>query len=180
MPQKDGHESRNIKDADKVLQAAYPKILEYYEAKNPGLTLNLSCVYRTPERQFDLYRQGRSNHGTLDHPNWKVTEPTKIVTNCDGYDKVSKHNAYPSKALDFFVVDKKTKKALWLKEFYKDIGVIAKKLGLIWGGDWAMDDYPHVEIGKDSFGALSSKHIHGFLPTRLQETQEPDDADPIV
>jgi hypothetical protein len=171
MPQ-DFYESRNIKEAVKALQDAYPEIVGYYERKNPGLTLNLSCVYRTPERQFELFKQGRSNKGTLAQPDWQVIEPAKIVTNCDGFIKISKHNEYPSKALDFFVVDNKTKKAIWIREFYKDIGPIAKTCGLVWGGDWAMDDYPHVEIGKNTYGSNSSKHIHGFVPPRLPTLED--------
>lgn len=168
----DFYESRNIIHAVDALKTAHNEIVGYYERKNPGLSLNLSCVYRTPERQFELFKQGRSNKGTLSQPDWQVANPSKIVTNCDGLIKISKHNLYPSQALDYFVIDLKTKKAIWIREFYKDIGPIAKTCGLIWGGDWALDDYPHVEVGKNTYGANSSKHIAGFFPPRLSKEED--------
>ena len=32
------------------------------------------------------------------------------------------------------------------EEFFKRLGVEAKRLGLIWGGDWRFKDVAHVEM----------------------------------
>jgi len=91
-----------------------------------------------PEQQA-LFEKGR-------------TAPGDIVTNCDGVNKKSKHNYFPSKAFDF-AVRLADGEITWDEHFYLDVGAhikaVAKKLGIeiIWGGDFEkFKDYPHIEL----------------------------------
>lgn len=109
--------------------------------------------YRSPERQQELYAQGR-------------TAPGAIVTQIDGVNKFGKHNQKPSMAVDIYAfVDGK---ASWHGETITYImGVIRAATSMLiqtkqithnlrWGGNWDMDgqiltdqgfdDRPHVEL----------------------------------
>ena len=132
--------SRNIKDAHPTLQARYKGALRHFKkyvwmAKR--FEIKISCVSRTFTEQAKLYAQGR-------------TEPGQIVTYCDGYQNKSKHqkdkNGY-SRAIDFFVVNKKTGKAIWKYHpatwlFIK----LCKEVGLECGYFWEMKDSFHVQM----------------------------------
>lgn len=98
--------------------------------------------YRTPEEQFELYKQGRQLQ------NGKWIKVGKTVTELDGKIKKSNHNSNPSKAIDIapYPID-------WnnIKRFEELATVVkrcAKELGIeiTWGGDWKMKDYPHYEV----------------------------------
>ena len=56
--------------------------------------IDFSVVYghRTPDEQLRLYGKGRVNGIIMDK--------AKVVTYCDGVEKPSKHNKYPSDAAD--------------------------------------------------------------------------------
>lgn len=60
------------------LKEAFPRIKEEWEKTAGGLTLRVISVLRTTEEQAALYEQGRTKSG-------------RIVTNCDGVRKKSKH-----------------------------------------------------------------------------------------
>jgi peptidoglycan L-alanyl-D-glutamate endopeptidase CwlK len=90
------------------------------------------------EEQNKLYEQGRTVSG-------------KIVTNCDGYNKKSKHNFSPSKACDIVVYVGGA--ITWDPKYYKIVAShilqCAKKLkiNITWGGSWKnFPDYPHFQI----------------------------------
>lgn len=84
---------------------------------------------RTPEQQFELYKQGKSK--------------------CDGYERESYHQT--GKALDFYAYDKgaswdEMKLAMVATAFLQ----AASQLGypLVWGGNFkSFKDFPHVELG---------------------------------
>ncbi len=111
--------------------------------------------HRSPEVQNKLYQQGR-------------TTPGKIVTHKDGFKKKSKHNHFPSMAIDIYCWPKKI---MWDEDHLCVLGGViiatAKNLkarGLIkhelrWGNDWNSDgvlvqkdpnerfiDLPHFEL----------------------------------
>ena len=99
-----------------------------------GLNLEVSTTYRSSKAQSDLYQLGR-------------TKPGKIVTNCDGYKVLSEHNIYPSRAIDTWVHLAGKNLAVWDIDAFDVLGKLAKKMGLIWGGDFEkLRDRPHVEI----------------------------------
>ncbi len=109
--------------------------------------------YRTPEYQFELYKKGRILKNGL----WVIDDKNKIVTNCDGYKKLSKHNYNPSQAIDICPYPISWKD---INRFYIFGGVVettARYMGIDirWGGDWDGDtqvndqtfnDLPHFEI----------------------------------
>ena len=100
--------------------------------------------HRSVEEQFELFRQGRSLVGGW----WKVTEPSKVVTQLDGKTKKSNHNYNPSRAIDIAPypidwknIDRFLEMAKVVKEAAKTVGV-----EITYGGDWKMRDYPHFEV----------------------------------
>ncbi len=66
------------------------------------------------------------------------------------------------RAIDSYVVSPETGRALWREkardaseyqraiELYAQYGSFAKKLGMIWGGDWSFGDFGHVQGQKKS------------------------------
>lgn len=164
--------SKDAKDLCADLQRAWPKILTFYETFNTGYTLILTATHRPPEEQFELFLRGRKASNlppgfkpikdpwTVQKPDFTIDyrpqdQPTTftkdgqrtVVTNCDGFIKKSKHNEYPSLAMDVAVKNIKTGEVLWDEDLYLPLGEIAEELGLTWGGDWkSIKDYPHFEV----------------------------------
>lgn len=87
--------------------------------------------YRSPQEQAALYFRGR-------------TTPGDIVTDAKPY--YSSHNY--GLAIDF-ALDADTQRAGlqpdWKPESYAILGEEAKRLGLVWGGDFSRPDRPHVQ-----------------------------------
>jgi peptidoglycan L-alanyl-D-glutamate endopeptidase CwlK len=133
----------------KLLIAEKPLILLFDDAiKIIDITILYS--HRTAEEQFELFKKGRrliQENLTNDPQNYKIYDKKKVVTYKDGYFKLSKHNTFPSEAIDFApypINFKDTKrihyfagiiKGIWESKFanyFPDID-------LIWGGDWDND-----------------------------------------
>lgn len=133
--------SKDLKDADEVLQIAFALLKEEFEERVTSHTLTITETHRAVERQQKLYAQGR-------------TEPGQIVTQIDGIKKKGKHNYFPSRAIDVAVVNKATGKISWDESYYKIFGgmldEINKKLApkaVVWGGNWkTFKDLPHFEV----------------------------------
>ena len=93
---------KNLATIEEDLQKVFRLALKWSD-----IDFGLSHGRRTPEEQFDLFKQGRalSNNGDPKNPNdWFIKHPKKIVTYVDGYIKKSKHNATPkSEAGDIYV-----------------------------------------------------------------------------
>lgn len=167
--------SKNIKDAHKLLQDSWPLIVADFEKEQPDYTLWITCTHRTPEEQFQLFKKGRNNLGTLENPEWEVTDAEKVVTNCDGFKKLSKHNSYPSEAIDVVVVYKDTKRTLWDTKLYKPLIKIAEKYGLVSGGSWkSFQDWPHIELKKGLVGGPGKSSAH---QDQIVKNIEPPDTD---
>ena len=112
---------------------AWPQLKEAFGMET-GLNLEISCTYRSPKAQNDLFHLGR-------------TKPGRKVTNCDGYKDLSDHNIYPSKAIDTWVHLAGKNLAVWDIDAFDALGKIAKKMGLVWGGDFkGIVDRPHVAL----------------------------------
>ncbi|MBD3841420.1 MAG: M15 family metallopeptidase [Campylobacterales bacterium] len=108
--------------------------------------------HRTPEEQLKLFKKGRKYY------NGKWVKVGKTVTDKDGTIRKSKHNFFPSQAIDIIPHPFTT----WddLEQFHKLHKVImevAKELNinLVWGADWDSDgniqehslqDYPHYQV----------------------------------
>ena len=107
--------------------------------------------YRTPDEQFELFKQGR----TLKSGKWVKTG--NIVTYLDGFIKKSKHNEWPSLAFDIGIilngelvldVPLYLDMALHILKFADklfDEDIINNRI--TWGGHWIIfKDFPHYQI----------------------------------
>ena len=144
MPRFSKRSKNNLATADIKLQQLFNAVIEDFDC-------TVIYGHRTPEEQFELFKKGREKKD-----GWWV-KTGKTVTNLDGNIKKSKHNYYPSKAVDVvpFPLDwEDIDSFLALKEV---VLRKAKELNIqvIWGADWDMDgdikehllqDYPHWEI----------------------------------
>lgn len=100
---------------------------------------------RTAAYQNELYQQGR-------------TKPGPKVTNCDGYNSKSNHQAKSDgygHAIDFAIYDPTLPEKIdWdnnkkYREVADHLKKVAKENGIniVWGGDWVkFKDYPHIEL----------------------------------
>lgn len=102
-----------------------------------GITLLVTCTYRSNEEQADLYAIGRTAKG-------------KIVTNA--LPGESKHNNMEGGApasLAFDVVPLVAGKPMWdaSNPVWQVVGSLGESVGLKWAGRWKrMREYPHFEI----------------------------------
>ena len=118
------------------LAAAYTQALARWVGdpvlRLAGLPIITEC-YRTPERQDELYAQGRS-------------KPGPVVTYKRGGE--SKHNRLPSPALDvaFLLADGSVVwSGLLLSKFARLMKAADARVH--WGGDWPkFKDRPHFEV----------------------------------
>lgn len=114
-------------------------ILQAVSAKLPrGFSCKVTSVFRTPEDQFRLYKQGR----TFRNGSWIKTG--NVVTNIDGIVKKSRHNWLPATATDISIF--KGKAYVTDAKYYSAVRE-GTGFGLDWGGNWkSLKDYPHLEI----------------------------------
>lgn len=135
--------STRITDCVPWLGTAWYEIDEQYRQEHEGHSLIVTCTHRPPTEQFALFQKGRRN---LADGSWVLDEDpkTSVVTYCDGTVKISRHNKKPAEAIDFAVVI--AGKVSWDPREYEPVGKLAAQRGLIWGGNWKMKDYPHLEI----------------------------------
>lgn len=101
-----------------------------------GFPMRVTQGVRTAEEQAELFAQGR-------------TKPGKIVTNCDGVLKRSRHQVASDgwgHAVDCaFLTNGMPDWSLSLP--WRLYGEMGKALGLTWGGDWkTLVDRPHLEM----------------------------------
>jgi len=129
-------ESRDLADCEPELVRRY-LLLKHAFALRTGRSLFETCTWRSSSRQQDLYRVGR-----------RGIPGERTVTKIDGVTKRSRHNFFPSQAIDVCVDSDPGpgKVAVWDRASYAPLGPLAAEFGLMWGGNWAMDDYPHLEL----------------------------------
>lgn len=137
-----------------------------------GRQLFITCVWRSPECQFEYFQVGRQFQpasgsapqfpGALPMDKdangiWVVVNKAIIKTNIDGYKKKGRHNVFPSQAVDVAIdFDPGPGKHLsWDAAAYAPFAQLAPKHGLVWGGDWNGNgrsdderfvDRPHLEL----------------------------------
>lgn len=110
----------------------------------------VSSGKRTTDEQFNMYRKGRSmvikDKGSSEYA---VVDPSKVVTNADGYTNKSAHQT--GLAFDIYCyVDGKT------NYDFDNLAAVATCLfaaasdleeQLVWGGNWiSLTDAPHFEV----------------------------------
>jgi len=105
------------------------------QAASGGIQLMPYWIERSADQQFTLYQQGR-------------TEPGAIVTNYDGYKKISPHQRW--RAADLVIVGDDGKLIWDASARYEMLGEMWKNLGGTWGGDFAgLRDGNHFELGTE-------------------------------
>ena len=108
------------------------------KCEKKGIYLIITEGFRSKEYQDSLYAKGR-------------TKPGKIVTNAKGSTYSSQHMW--GIAFDIAINDSKL---LYDTATIKKVAVIAKKIGLGWGGDWtSIVDTPHFYLTK--WGSTTSQ-----------------------
>lgn len=128
--------SRDLADAHPELARRYLALREDF-VRQTGRQLFETCTWRSPDEQARLYQIGR-----------RGVAGERTVTQIDGVTKKSRHMVYPSEAIDVCVDSDPGpgKHAVWDESAYAPLGPLAAVHGLIWGGDWRMNDYPHLEL----------------------------------
>lgn len=133
--------SRDLNLCHPELQRRILALKADFEAKT-GMQLFFTCTWRSAEAQAELYMIGR-----------RGVKGEKRVTWIDGKDKKSLHNFYPSRAIDVAVdVDPGIGvKVTWDPGKYEPLGAMAKKHGLVWGGNWrrGRKDRPHLQLPEE-------------------------------
>lgn len=155
---KDVTTSRDFKLAHPVLVTRLKEAIEGYGRMFPYRQVIVTCTYRSPAEQQRLFAKGRFGN------------PGPIVTTVDGKQKLSKHNAYPARAVDLAISD--GGKLLWDEAVFYPLGNLARECKLEWGGFWTkclfcerrsaeahkgvtdhayrtFQDVPHFELPKD-------------------------------
>ena len=145
MPKFSKASSAKLETCHEDLQKVMHEAIKYIDFR-------IEYGHRTPAEQLELFKKGRKYH------NGKWVKVGKTVTDKDGTYKKSKHNYFPSLAIDIIPYPFKG----WnnLDQFHDLQEVVmreAKKLGinLVWGADWdgdgdirehTLQDYPHYEV----------------------------------
>lgn len=134
-----------IQRDDKRLEGVHPRLADAIRKALVamdvlGFPMFVTQGVRSAEYQNTLFQQGR-------------TTPGAIVTNLDGYEKKSNHQAKADGlgyAVDCaFVDDPDTERIeTWdPKQPWELFGLMVEKLGMRWGGRWQrIVDRPHVEM----------------------------------
>lgn len=117
---------RDINELSATAQKACRIFLE--ECRKEGLQVCITETYRSQERQNYLYEQGRSR-------------PGKVVT----WTKSSRHTG----RMAWDICKNVRGQEYSDLKFFEKCGVVAKRLGIIWGGTWSTPDRPHFEVTKN-------------------------------
>ncbi len=156
QPPKGAKESRDLVHCHPELTRRYEALASDFR-KETGRDLFPTCTWRSKERQLEIYMEGRGyKDGEI-----VVTDQKKIKTKLDGFHKKSRHNVYPSEAVDVAVDTDPGpgKHVVWDTAAYAPLGPLALKHGLVWGGDWNRNgtskdesfvDAPHLELPADA------------------------------
>ena len=130
-------ESRDLAHCHPELVTRYQRLKAAFRERT-GRDLFETCTWRSSEKQQELYKVGR-----------RGIPGEKIITKIDGVTKRSRHNFFPSQALDVCVDTDPGpgKHPVWDESSYLILGPLCGEFGLVWGGNFSFKDYPHVEIG---------------------------------
>lgn len=125
--------SRNAADLHPALLELWTHLVPAVQ-QELGLTIFLTCTYRSNEEQQRLYNQGRTTKGP------------RVTNAMPGR---SAHNVRPpegSHALDFAVSDGQGG-ITWEAKHYDNVAKIARRMGADCGAFWAdFIDRPHIQM----------------------------------
>lgn len=92
-----GRSSANIRTTHAIMQELCKRAMLIANTRKAYCPdFGISFGFRTAEEQFELYKKGRE----FVCGSWEVADQSKVVTNCDGYDKLSVHQS--ALAIDFY------------------------------------------------------------------------------
>ena len=141
------------------LETCHPDLIKLVKASIANCPIDFGITYghRSQEEQFELYKKGREEMADK----WVLVDPSKKVTNVDGFNVMSEHNYSPSNAFDFICYA--NGKVTWKQKYYVFVaGYIqgkAAELGInvTWGGNFDNDgdimekgtflDLGHFQLG---------------------------------
>ncbi len=136
--------TKNIEDACRLIRDNWIEIQHEYIKRMAGKYLVLTCAYRSPEEQMELFKKGRIL-GT--DGKWTIQDKSRVVTNVDGRTVLGAHNYFPSRAIDVAVVDNQSGAYLWEEGYYFPLIEIVRAVGLESGGAWkTLKDWPHIQV----------------------------------
>jgi len=129
-------ESRDLGLCHPELQRRYSALKEDFK-KQTGYDLFETCTWRSAKKQQEYYRHGR-----------RGIAYEKILTNIDGITKKSRHMVFPAEAVDVCIDSDMGpgKQPIWNGVAYLPLKDLCLKHCLVWGGDWAIHDFPHIEL----------------------------------
>lgn len=152
MPNFSTRSSNKLITCHPDLQTLFSYVIKYFDC-------TVIFGYRTPDEQFELYKQGR----VLENELWLIEDKSKIVTYKDGYQRKSKHNFEPSLAVDvvpYPIEWTNVNRMRYFIGFVKGIAQMLKAYNaidnkIITGIDWnnntilrdqRFKDFPHFQI----------------------------------
>lgn len=155
--------SRDLKDADPFVATAVAELRREFARRFAPFFLTITCVRRTQLAHDALWLQGRADAKTINAAReraglWLLHDPKEIAREVT-WVRTTKHSAVPlSLAVDLAVTidpdgpEGPMKPVIEWNDIprYEAMGVIAKKVGLVWGGEWRKPDYCHVEKPRES------------------------------
>ena len=135
--------SRNPNDIHPTLRLAWESSLNEWLRDNQNDPVPfLTCTHRSVEEQEILYMISRN--GKDDDGDGQIDEADEWRSNARAGQ--SKHNLYPSEAIDV-AFRKKDGKLDWSESLFARFAVYMKRHGMNWGGDWKKrKDTPHYEM----------------------------------
>lgn len=135
--------SRKIEDCVLPLQKAWKAAGDKWMVKYPqGPFVFLTCTHRSEEEQEILYMMNKN--GKDDDGDGKIDESDEWRSNAKPGQ--SKHNKYPSEAIDV-AFKSASGKLDWSEKLFKEFAGLMKAEGISWGGDWKKaKDTPHFEV----------------------------------
>ena len=163
------------KTTKKRLQTAHPDwpIIIDFALQYTIVDFGVARAFEEALKQFELFKKGRA-WTDVTKTKLVIIHQEQVVTYCDGYEKLSEHQTFPSMAVDFYAYI--NGKGCWEAESLTSIASIlimsAKILfeqGKIthlvkWGGNWDGDgeiitdqnfnDRPHCVLYKPNFTEL--------------------------
>ena len=116
------------------------RVLAIYRvmAQQHGIRMVLVEGYRSPERQAELFREGRATRAGAGQ-------------SCHQYGLALDSAPMRDGRLQWDMEDP------WTRSAYFLYGELAQEAGLTWGGNWRMGDFVHVEMGEQCRAARRAR-----------------------
>ncbi len=132
------------------LSTADPRLQNLFRVVIQHIDCSILFGSRSPELQFTLFKKGRQLNPVGE---WVIIDKSKVVTYKDGFNKKSKHNHNPSKAVDAvsYPIDwKDTDQAYYFAGIVKGIAYMMG-INIRWGGDFNRNNQVQDESFRDLF-----------------------------